>query len=180
LGNTYKVDMESEIAFEQQFYVRQSQIPYDYVFPCTDELIQQQHTLTEELSKMRDEVKRKGNKKLKKVMTRKKVVLPPSDGDSDSGYEDYHVEFRDALGHRENYYQESEENGSGSVLGSGIVQGRREGESEGDDSYRSEVLKSPISVDCDSDGTRKVIFPQFNEGSSVGEVILTVGMKFAT
>jgi len=53
-------------------------------------------------------------------------------------------------------YQDVEENGSGS----GIVQGEKEGESEGDDdSYHSEVLKSPISTDCDSDGTKKAISP---------------------
>lgn len=103
-------------------------------------------------------------------------MLPPSDSDSDSGYEDYHVEFRDAPGHRESYYQDADENGGGS----GIVRGRREGESEGDDSYHSEVLKSPISTNSDSDGTKKAIFPQFNESASFGEVVLVAGMEFAT
>ena len=62
------------------------------------------------------------------------------------------------------------------------MQGRREDESGGDDSYHYEVLKSPISADCDSDsdGTGKAIFPQFNEGSFVGEVISTVNMEFST
>lgn len=103
-------------------------------------------------------------------------MLPPSDSDSDSGYEDYHVEFRDALGHRESYYQNADENGGGS----GIVQGRREGESEDDDSYHSEVLKYPISTDSDSDGTKDSIFAQFNEGASFGEVVLEEDMEFAS
>jgi len=103
-------------------------------------------------------------------------VLPPSDSDSDSGYEDYDVEFKDASSHRDSYYQDADENGGGS----GIVQGRREGESEGDDSYHSEVLKSPISTNSDSDGTKKVIFPQFNEGASFGEFVLEAGMEFAS
>ena len=41
-------------------------------------------------------------------------MLSPSDSDSDSGYEDYHVEFRDAPGHRESYYEDVDENGGGS------------------------------------------------------------------
>jgi len=174
-----RVDLEPKDVFGQASQARQegpeqNQNPDD--FPCADELIQQEKTLNEELSKMRKEVKRKGKKKVKKVIRRKRFMLPPSDSDSDSGYEDYHAEFIDAPGHRESYYQDADENGGGSV----IVQDRREGESEGDDSYHFEVLKSPISTDSDSGGTKKAIFPQFNEGASFGEVVLEAGMEFAT
>jgi len=49
---------------------------------------------------MRKEVKQKGEK-VKRFIRMKRYVLPPSDSDSDSGYEDYRVEFRDAPYHKE-------------------------------------------------------------------------------
>ena len=48
---------------------------------------------------------------------------------------------------------------------------------EGDDSYHSEQLKSPISTDDEDDNGKKV-FPQFNEAAKFGNVHLELGMKF--
>ena len=100
--------------------------------------------------------------------------------DSDSSDDDYHMTFRDAPGHKESYYQDMDAQGSGSGKGVMVTNNRKEADSDGDDSYHSEVLKSPISTDCDSDGGGKPVFPQFNESSTFGAVHLEVGMEFAT
>ena len=61
-----RVDLEPEDVSGEESQARQegpdqNQNPDD--FPCADELIQQEQTLNEELSKMRNEVKRKGKKR---------------------------------------------------------------------------------------------------------------------
>jgi len=61
-----RVDLEPKDVCGQESQARQegpeqNQNPDD--FPCADELIQQEQTLNEELSKMRNEVKRKGKKR---------------------------------------------------------------------------------------------------------------------
>ncbi|GAU46358.1 hypothetical protein TSUD_325000 [Trifolium subterraneum] len=53
----------------------------------------------------------------------------------------------------------------------------REENEDGNDSYHSEELKSPISTD-DEDDSGKRVYPQFNEAAKFGDVHIELGMEF--